>query len=157
MPSVETLVLAVIGWGGAAATVIAYALVTRRRLEPDSLLFHGLNLCGASALCISASVSGAWPSAVVNVIWILIGAQAVVAAKHHVVRARLLARARRHAEILRRSRQAETLRRLRQRERLRSAQRHGAGARRMLRHRSAPPITSERRPVASELATEATQ
>ncbi|HLS48427.1 MAG TPA: hypothetical protein VK024_00405 [Actinomycetaceae bacterium] len=145
----ESVLLSIIGWGGAAATVTAYALVTRRRLEPDSFSFHALNLVGATALCVSASVSAAWPSAVVNVIWILIGAQAVVAAKHQVVRARVRARARRHAEAFRRARQAETLRRMRQRERLQASRRQGQAKRRDLRHRSASLREAEKVDAAS--------
>lgn len=145
-----SVLLTLVGWLGAAATVTAYALVTRRRVEPDSVAFHGLNLGGASALCVSATVSAAWPSAMVNVVWMVIGAQAVIAAKHHVVRARIRAQARKQAQMLRRARQADLQRRARQAERLRVARAQGEMKRRRMRHRAAvaPAGETELRPVA---------
>lgn len=70
------------GWIGATSTVVAYALVTQRRLAPDSLRFQAMNLAGAGLLAISSARSGAWPSAATNIVWMLIGVQAVIAARH---------------------------------------------------------------------------
>ena len=70
------------GWLGAVATVGAYALVTQRRIEPDSMRFQGLNAAGATLLATSAAATGAWPSLTVNFLWMLIGAQAMIGARH---------------------------------------------------------------------------
>lgn len=77
------LVLTAIGWIGALSSVTAYALVTAKRIESDSWTFQGLNIVGAGLLSVSASVHGAWPSAVVNVIWVAIGLFAVRALVQH--------------------------------------------------------------------------
>lgn len=82
MTTFVSLAIAVAGWVGAIATLGAYLLVSQRRIEPDSMTFQGLNLLGAALLGVSATVNGAWPSAVVNYIWILIGLQAVMSARH---------------------------------------------------------------------------
>ena len=55
-----------IGWVGAAVTIGAYALVTNGRVSPSSLAYQGLNIGGAAALALSATASGAWPSAATN-------------------------------------------------------------------------------------------
>jgi hypothetical protein len=73
MSAAASIALTASGWIGAIAAVIAYGLVTTRRITPDSLRFQGLNLVGAGLMGISSTVYGAWPSAVVNVIWVVIG------------------------------------------------------------------------------------
>lgn len=81
----STLV-SLVGWAGAAVTIGAYALVTNGRVSPSSVAYQGLNIGGAAALALSATASGAWPSAVTNLIWIAIGIQAVLSLKHVPVR-----------------------------------------------------------------------
>ena len=78
MSTAVQLAVTLAGWTGALATVFAYGMVTAKRITPDSLLFQGLNIGGASLLAVSASTYGAWPSAVVNVIWVTIGAFALI-------------------------------------------------------------------------------
>ena len=78
MSTAVQLAVTLAGWTGALATVFAYGMVTAKRITPDSLLFQGLNIVGASLLAVSASTYGAWPSAVVNVIWVAIGAFALL-------------------------------------------------------------------------------
>lgn len=73
MSTAVQLAVTLAGWTGAIATVVAYGMVTAKRISPDSLVFQGLNIVGAGLLSISASTYGAWPSAVVNVIWAGIG------------------------------------------------------------------------------------
>lgn len=88
---VSTL-LVVLGWSGAALSLTAYAMVTHRRLAPDSVTYQLMNVCGSTALAVSATANEAWPSAAVSVIWVLIGVQAVLMARRHVIRAGLVAR-----------------------------------------------------------------
>ena len=78
MSTAVQLAVTLAGWTGALATVFAYGMVTAKRITPDSLLFQGLNIVGASLLAVSASTYGAWPSAVVNVIWVAIGVFALM-------------------------------------------------------------------------------
>lgn len=77
MSAAAQILLTLAGWTGAISAVVAYGLVTMQRISPDSLLFQGLNIVGAGLLSVSASVHSAWPSAVVNVIWVAIGVYAV--------------------------------------------------------------------------------
>ena len=66
------------GWTGTLCTAAAYALVSRQRLTADSTLFQALNVLGGVLLAVSAASSGAWPSLTSNVVWVLIGVQAVI-------------------------------------------------------------------------------
>ena len=77
MSAAAQILLTLAGWTGAISAVVAYGLVTMKRISPDSLMFQGLNIVGAGLLSVSASVHSAWPSAVVNVIWVAIGVYAV--------------------------------------------------------------------------------
>ncbi|MHA7134442.1 CBU_0592 family membrane protein [Oerskovia turbata] len=77
-PSLVDLVVTPLGWVGAIAAVTAYAMVTRGRWSGDSLRFQLTNFVGASLMCLVAAVNGVWPSAVANVVWIVIGGQAIV-------------------------------------------------------------------------------
>lgn len=59
-----------VGWAGAVLTLIAYGLVSTRRVAGDSLSYQSLNIAGAVGLTINTAYHGAFPSAVVNVAWI---------------------------------------------------------------------------------------
>lgn len=91
MSTAAELAVTLAGWTGALSTVFAYGMVTAKRITPDSLLFQGLNIVGAGLLAVSASTYGAWPSAVVNVIWVAIGIWALMTLLNQ--RARLVAAA----------------------------------------------------------------
>ena len=69
--------IALIGWAGAAGLLAAYALVSTKRITGDGAVFQGLNIAGGAALALNSAVNGAWPSAVLNVIWVAIGAVAI--------------------------------------------------------------------------------
>lgn len=77
-PALVDLAVTVLGWVGAIAAVTAYAMVTRGRWSGSSLRFQLTNFVGASLMCLVAAANGVWPSAVANVVWIVIGGQAIV-------------------------------------------------------------------------------
>ncbi|MGD8553279.1 MAG: hypothetical protein PVG02_06435 [Anaerolineales bacterium] len=67
-----TLIMDLIGWLGAALVLSAYFLVSTRRLNGDSTSFQWLNLAGGLGLLINTLFYRAYPSSLVNVVWILI-------------------------------------------------------------------------------------
>ena len=73
------VLLAVTGWAGAALLLAAYALVSSERIPAGGTAFQVLNLLGAAALTVNSASHRAWPSAVLNTIWIFIGLAAVSA------------------------------------------------------------------------------
>ena len=76
-----SVLVTVIGWLGAAALILAYGLVSSRRLAGDSVTFQVLNSAGALALAINTAYHAAWPSAVLNLVWIGIGVAALSRAR----------------------------------------------------------------------------
>ena len=67
----------VVGWSGALVVLLAYALVSTRRVEGDSGFFQVLNISGAALLSVNTFYLGSYPSSFVNVIWIGIGGYAL--------------------------------------------------------------------------------
>ena len=66
-----------IGWLGAASLLMAYALVSGGRVDGRGASFQLMNLTGAIGLAVNGIHHHAWPSAGLNVVWIVIGLWAV--------------------------------------------------------------------------------
>ena len=73
-----------VGWVGALAVLLAYALVSTERVTSRSWSYQLLNITGAVGLVVNSSWNGAIPSAVVNLIWIGIGIYALAARRSNV-------------------------------------------------------------------------
>jgi hypothetical protein len=65
--------LTIAGWAGAAMLLLAYAFVSARKIDPTGTAFQVLNLAGSIGLTANSSYHRAWPSAALNIAWILIG------------------------------------------------------------------------------------
>jgi hypothetical protein len=63
-------IIDIIGWLGAVLVLYAYFMVSTKKLEGDSLHFQTANISGALCLIVNTYYHHAYPSAVVNVIWI---------------------------------------------------------------------------------------
>lgn len=72
------MVATALGWVGAIAGLVAYAMVSRGRWDADSLAFQGTNMLAGVTMLTVAATNGVWPSAAANIAAILIGANAVV-------------------------------------------------------------------------------
>jgi hypothetical protein len=62
----------VLGWIGAIALLIAYMLVSTKRVEGDSTGFQLLNIVGSIFLIINTFHYGAYPSGALNIFWMAI-------------------------------------------------------------------------------------
>lgn len=71
------MVATALGWVGALAGLVAYAMVSRGRWNADSLAFQGTNMLAAVTMLTVAASNGVWPSAAANIAAILIGANAL--------------------------------------------------------------------------------
>jgi hypothetical protein len=58
-----------IGWVGAIALLIAYAMISHKKLEGDSATFQLLNIGGSLLLAANTIFYGSYPSTFVNLIW----------------------------------------------------------------------------------------
>ncbi len=61
------------GWAGAVLVLYAYMMVSMKKLEGNSLHYQAANIAGAVFLMINTYFHHAYPSTIVNVIWIGIG------------------------------------------------------------------------------------
>jgi hypothetical protein len=66
----NSLTIDVFGWSGVAALLIAYGLVSTKKLEGDSPIYQLLNLAGSALLIINSFYYGAYPSVGVNIAWV---------------------------------------------------------------------------------------
>jgi hypothetical protein len=63
----------IVGWAGASLILLAYLLLSAGRLTGHSILYQAMNVVGAAGFIVNGWWHGAIPSAVLNVIWMLIG------------------------------------------------------------------------------------
>ena len=77
------VIVDVAGWIGVVLLLLAYGLVSVRRLEGDSTSYQLLNVAGSALLIVNSYYNRAFPSVAVNLFWIGIGAFALVRAKAH--------------------------------------------------------------------------
>ncbi len=67
----------IIGWIGSIEVILAYGLNSYQKIKSDSLLFQILNLTGAGFLIANTVYYGAFPSAFINVVWVIIAIPAI--------------------------------------------------------------------------------
>lgn len=60
----------VLGWAGAALYLIAYGLVSAKKVESDSWLYQGINIIAGVMLIIFNLDLKAYPSAGLNIAWV---------------------------------------------------------------------------------------
>lgn len=68
------LAIEIVGWAGAILILAAYFLVSTGRLDARHAPFQWMNLAGAAGFVVNSGFHGAWPSTILNVIWIGIAA-----------------------------------------------------------------------------------
>ena len=72
------LLIDIIGWTGSACILAAYALNSFGKIKADSLSFQLLNLFGGIFFIIYTATKGAFASAALNVLWVIIAVAALI-------------------------------------------------------------------------------
>ena len=67
----------IIGWLGTFAVLLAYFLVSFRKISSNSKEYQLLNLFGAFGIILNSAIHGALPSVGLNITWLLIAALAL--------------------------------------------------------------------------------
>ncbi len=67
-----------VGWYGAGAILIAYALNSFGVLRSDGLAFQVLNLTGAVGISVISLTKKAYQPAVLNIVWAVVAIVAVI-------------------------------------------------------------------------------
>jgi hypothetical protein len=71
-----TLLVEIVGWSAAGCLLLAYGLLSAKRITAG-VTYQVLNLAGAVGLAANAVAHGAWPSAALNAVWLVIGVVAL--------------------------------------------------------------------------------
>ena len=72
------LIAEVIGWIGTILILSAYFLLTGKKLNEASKVYHGMNLFGGISIVVNALINGAYPPATLNIVWSVIAAYGIV-------------------------------------------------------------------------------
>jgi hypothetical protein len=67
------LIIDFLGWTGSILYLLAYALVSLRKTEGDSLLYQGINIIAGTLLVIYTLSLGAFATTGLNAVWVAIG------------------------------------------------------------------------------------
>jgi hypothetical protein len=67
------LLIDILGWTGSILYLLAYALVSAKKTEGDSLLYQGINILAGSLLVIYTLALGAHATTGLNAVWVVIG------------------------------------------------------------------------------------
>ena len=72
------ILMEVVGWIGAILILAGYGLLTAGKVTAKSVSYQAMNVVGAIGFIANSSWNGAWPSAILNVIWVGIGVVALI-------------------------------------------------------------------------------
>ena len=67
------LLINILGWTGSILYLLAYALVSLKKTEGDSILYQGINIFAGVLLVIYTLSLGAYATTGLNAVWIAIG------------------------------------------------------------------------------------
>ena len=67
------LLMDILGWTGSILSLLAYALVSAKKTEGDSLLYQGMNIFAGILLVIYTLTLGAYATTGLNAVWVAIG------------------------------------------------------------------------------------
>ncbi|BDZ42154.1 hypothetical protein GCM10025865_14530 [Paraoerskovia sediminicola] len=79
MDAVLTQSLMILGWVSAFFGAAAYLLASRGTWDAKSLRFNLTNVTAAGLMVVVAGANGLWPSVAANLVWVVIGTQALIA------------------------------------------------------------------------------
>lgn len=72
------MLMEIIGWVGSLTMILAYALLSIGRIRAQSFIYQIMNVCGALGTIANSWVHGALPSVFASLVWMVVGALAIV-------------------------------------------------------------------------------
>ncbi len=66
-------IIDILGWVGTVFYLVAYVLISAKKVESDSYLYQGLNIFAGIVLTLYTYKQGAYPATTLNFIWACIG------------------------------------------------------------------------------------
>ncbi len=70
------------GWTGTALIVLAYFLVSNKKLDPAGKVYQHMNLWGSLGVGIHVFHQRAWPAVTLEIVWAIIAIWALVKANN---------------------------------------------------------------------------
>lgn len=67
------LFINILGWTGSVLYLLAYALVSMKKTQGDSLLYQGMNIVAGVMLVVYTLSLGAYATTGLNAVWVAIG------------------------------------------------------------------------------------
>ena len=67
------LLIHILGWTGSLLYLLAYALVSMKKTEGDSVLYQGMNIVAGALLVMYTLSLGAYATTGLNAVWVVIG------------------------------------------------------------------------------------
>jgi len=67
------LLINILGWTGSILYILAYALVSAKKTEGDSVLYQGMNIVAGVLLVVYTLSLGAYATTSLNAVWVAIG------------------------------------------------------------------------------------
>jgi hypothetical protein len=67
------LLIDILGWTGSVLYLLAYALVSAKKTEGDSVLYQGINILAGILLVVYTLALGAFATTGLNAVWVAIG------------------------------------------------------------------------------------
>jgi hypothetical protein len=67
------LLIDILGWTGSILYLLAYALVSSKKTEGDSILYQGINILAGTLLVVYTLALGAYATTGLNAVWVAIG------------------------------------------------------------------------------------
>ena len=67
------LIIDILGWTGSILYLLAYALVSAKKTEGDSIVYQGMNIFAGILLVVYTLALGAYATTGLNVVWVAIG------------------------------------------------------------------------------------
>lgn len=71
-------IYSIIGWFGMILILLAYFLLSIKKLKPNSIIYNLLNFFGAAGIVVITFVTKAWPSVALNIAWMGIAIYAIL-------------------------------------------------------------------------------
>ncbi len=68
-----SLLINILGWTGSILYLLAYALVSAKKTEGDSVLYQGMNIVAGVLLVIYTLALNAYATTGLNAVWVAIG------------------------------------------------------------------------------------
>jgi phosphatidylserine synthase len=68
-----TTLINVLGWTGSVLYLVAYAMVSVKKTEGDSVLYQGMNIVAGVMLVVYTLSLGAYATTGLNAVWVAVG------------------------------------------------------------------------------------